>query len=152
MHGYRHTFTSEPLEELTKMVAESCGGDLDAMVFVSGGSEAVESALKLALQYHTGRGEKAAGASFAAQDVATHRAAELEAAIQELGPENIAAFVFEPVVGAAGGVVPAPERYAALVREICDRYGVLMIADEVTCGSGRCGNFRALEFDGVFQT
>ena len=62
---------------------------------------------------------------------------------------NVAAFVFEPVVGAAGGVVPAPDGYARLVREVCDRHGVLMIADEVMCGAGRCGTWRALEHDGV---
>src|SRR5437868_10955171 len=51
-HGYRYNFTSDPLEELTERVARSSGGELKHMVFVSGGSEAVESALKLALQYH----------------------------------------------------------------------------------------------------
>jgi adenosylmethionine-8-amino-7-oxononanoate aminotransferase len=61
----------------------------------------------------------------------------------------VAAFVFEPVVGAAGGVVPAPEGYARRIREICDRHGVLMIADEVMCGVGRCGTWRALAHDGV---
>ena len=65
------------------------------------------------------------------------------------GPETIAAFVFEPVVGAAGGCVPAPEGYAQAVREICSRYGVLMIADEVMSGAGRCGTWRALAHDGV---
>ena len=65
------------------------------------------------------------------------------------GATNVAAFIFEPVVGAAGGVVPAPDGYARLVREVCDRHGVLMIADEVMCGAGRCGTWRALEHDGV---
>ncbi len=51
--------------------------------------------------------------------------------------------------GAAGGCVPAPAGYAKRVREICDRYGVLLIADEVMCGAGRCGTWRALEADGV---
>jgi adenosylmethionine-8-amino-7-oxononanoate aminotransferase len=74
---------------------------------------------------------------------------ELEQAILREGPEHIAAFIFEPVVGAAGGCVPAPRGYARRVREICDRYGILMIADEVMCGAGRCGTWRALEFDGV---
>jgi len=53
------------------------------------------------------------------------------------------------VVGAAGGALPAPAGYAKRIREICDRYGVLMIADEVMCGAGRCGTWRALEHDGV---
>ena len=76
-------------------------------------------------------------------------AAELEAAILEHGPETIAAFIFEPVVGAASGCVPAPDGYAQRIRDICTRYGVLMIADEVMCGAGRTGPWRALERDGV---
>src|SRR6185312_11133170 len=62
---------------------------------------------------------------------------------------NVAAFIFEPVVGAAGGCVPAPPGYAKRVREICDRHGMLLIADEVMSGSGRCGPWRALAHDGV---
>jgi len=197
MHGYRYTFTSDPLEELTALLADACGADLDAMVFVSGGSEAMESCLKLALQYHAAKGEMRRRrfisrqrswhgntlgvlalsgflerrapfegalveasllspvnayrppAGVAPADVAAFCAKELEDEVLRLGPENVAAFVFEPVVGAAGGAVPAPPGYAVRVREICDRYGVLMIADEVMCGTGRCGTFRALEHDGV---
>ena len=76
-------------------------------------------------------------------------AAELDARILALGPENVAAFVFEPVVGAAGGVVPAPPGYVQAVREVCRRHEVLLIADEVMCGSGRCGTWLALEHEGV---
>jgi adenosylmethionine-8-amino-7-oxononanoate aminotransferase len=83
------------------------------------------------------------------EDTGEACAAELEAEILRLGAENVAAFIFEPVVGAAGGCVPAPPGYARRVREICDRHGVLMIADEVMCGAGRCGTWRALEHDGV---
>lgn len=196
-HGYRYTFSSEPLEELQALLTAAAGPEFDAMVFVSGGSEAVESALKIALQFHSARGEAGrrrfiarrrswhgntlgalavsdfsarrepfegalVEASFvnsvnayrppagvAVADLATHAAAELEAEILRIGPERVAAFIFEPVVGAAGGVLPAPEGYARQVREVCDRHGVLMIADEVMCGSGRCGTWRALEHDGV---
>jgi adenosylmethionine-8-amino-7-oxononanoate aminotransferase len=196
-HGYRYSFTSDPLEQLTEIVARRSGGGLTRMVFVSGGSEAVESCLKLALQYHAARGETSrrrfvsrqrswhgntlgalaisgfrdrrlpfegalTEASFLSavneyrppkgvrpEDVATYCADELEREILRQGPEHIAAFVFEPVVGAAGGAVPAPAGYAKRIREICDRYGVLMIADEVMCGAGRCGSWRALEHDGV---
>src|SRR4029450_4118522 len=56
-HGYRYNFTTDALEELTGIVAQKCGGSLKHMVFVTGGSEAVESCLKLALQYHAARGE-----------------------------------------------------------------------------------------------
>jgi len=196
-HGYRYTFTSDPLEQLEAPLTASAGPELSSMVFVSGGSEAVESALKIALQFHSARGEPGrrrfiarrrswhgntlgalavsdfsarrepfegalVEASFlpsvnayrpptgiAVADLAVHAAAELEAEILRVGPERVAAFIFEPVVGAAGGVIPAPSGYARLVREVCDRHGVLMIADEVMCGSGRCGTWRALEHDGV---
>ncbi|MDH3533960.1 MAG: aminotransferase class III-fold pyridoxal phosphate-dependent enzyme, partial [Gammaproteobacteria bacterium] len=74
---------------------------------------------------------------------------ELEQEILRLGAESVAAFIFEPVVGAAGGVVPAPPGYARRIRDVCDRYGVLLIADEVMCGSGRCGTWRALEHDAI---
>lgn len=57
-HGYRYTFSSDALEELQALIAAACGAELGAMVFVSGGSEAVESALKIALQYHSARGEQ----------------------------------------------------------------------------------------------
>jgi adenosylmethionine-8-amino-7-oxononanoate aminotransferase len=196
-HGYRYTFTSDPLEELTEIVRTQSGDGLDRMVFVTGGSEATESCLKIALQYHAARGEPSRrrfiarerswhgntlgalsvsgfkerrapfeGALLSAShlspvnvyrppanvrpdDAARACAAELEHEILRLGAANVAAFIFEPVVGAAGGAVPAPPGYARAVREICDRHGVLMIADEVMCGVGRCGTWRALAHDGV---
>jgi adenosylmethionine-8-amino-7-oxononanoate aminotransferase len=196
-HGYRYNFTTDALEELTEIVRDRCGGSLREMVFVTGGSEAVESCLKIALQYQTAIGRKsrrlfisrerswhgntlgALGLSGFAERTAAYEgafipsikippanayrpvpgamaetagpaaAAELEAAILRAGPENVAAFVFEPVVGAAGGCVPAPPGYAQAVRDICTRHGVLMIADEVMSGAGRCGTWRALAHDGV---
>jgi hypothetical protein len=196
-HGYRYNFTTDALEELAGIIAAACGGTLREMVFVSGGSEAVESAMKIALQYHSATGQRsrrrfisrerswhgntlgALGLSGFAERTAPFEggflpsikiapanayrplpgataetageaaARALEEAILQAGPETIAAFVLEPVVGAAGGVVPAPPGYARAVREICTRHGVLMIADEVMCGTGRCGTWRALEHDGV---
>lgn len=196
-HGYRYNFTTDALEELTEILRARCGGSLREMVYVTGGSEAVESCLKIALQYQTAIGQKlrrkfisrqrswhgntlgALGLSGFAERTAAYEgafipsvkispantyrpiagataetagaacAAELEAAILREGPETVAGFVFEPVVGAAGGCVPAPEGYAAAVREICSRYGVLMISDEVMSGAGRCGTWRALAHDGV---
>jgi hypothetical protein len=167
------------------------------MVYVTGGSEAVESCLKLALQYHAANGEMSRR-RFIARERSWHGntlgalsvsgflerkrafegslldvsrlspanvyrpvpgataetageacARELEDEILRIGPEKVCAFIFEPVVGAAGGCVPAPDGYAKRVRDICDRYGVLMISDEVMCGAGRCGTWRALERDGV---
>jgi adenosylmethionine-8-amino-7-oxononanoate aminotransferase len=189
-HGYRYNFTSDALEELTEIIARRCGGTLKNMVFVTGGSEAVESCLKLALQYQYAIGQKSRR-KFIARERSWHGntlgalgvsgflerriafqgafmdavrispanayrpepgaldAQQLEDAILREGAENIAAFIFEPVVGAAGGCVPAPEGYAKRVREICTRYGVLMIADEVMCGAGRTGTWRTLEQDGV---
>jgi adenosylmethionine-8-amino-7-oxononanoate aminotransferase len=85
----------------------------------------------------------------AAADLALHLAAELEGAITSLGPERVAAFIFEPIVGRAGGVVPAPEGYAQAIQAVCRKHDVLMIADEVMCGAGRTGSWRALEHEGV---
>ena len=196
-HGYRYNFTSDPLEELTEIVARRCGPDFGHMIFTTGGSEAVESALKIALHYHSANGEPSRRhfiarrrswhgntlgalsvsefkerrdpfegalipashlspansyrppAGVSPNQVAEFCADELEREITRLGAGRVAGFIFEPVVGAAGGVVPAPPGYARLVRDVCDRHGVLMIADEVMCGAGRCGTWRALDHDGV---
>ena len=82
-------------------------------------------------------------------ELAQYLAKELDQTIARLGPDTVAAFIFEPIVGAAGGVVPAPKEYCRAVREVCRKHHVVMIADEVMCGSGRSGTWRALEHDGV---
>lgn len=69
----------------------------------------------------------------------------LETAIRQQGPENVAAFIAEPVVGAALGVAPAPPGYFQIVREICNRYEVLFIADEVMTGWGRTGRLWGID-------
>jgi hypothetical protein len=74
---------------------------------------------------------------------------ELETTILRAGPENIIAFVAEPVVGATGGAIPPTPGYFQGVREICDRHRILFIADEVMCGMGRTGTMYAIEQDGV---
>ncbi|MEM9343411.1 MAG: aspartate aminotransferase family protein [Pseudomonadota bacterium] len=79
----------------------------------------------------------------------TRTAQELEAEILRLGPENVMAFMAEPVVGATLGAVPAVEGYFTKIREICDRYGVLLILDEVMCGMGRTGELFACTADDV---
>ena len=79
----------------------------------------------------------------------TRLAAELEAEFQRLGPDTVAAFIAEPVVGATAGCVSAPEGYFRAVREICDRHGALLILDEVMCGMGRTGTMHAWEQEGV---
>jgi adenosylmethionine-8-amino-7-oxononanoate aminotransferase len=73
----------------------------------------------------------------------------LETTIRQQGPENVAAFIAEPVVGAALGCAPAPEGYFQLIREICDRYDILFIADEVMTGWGRTGLLWGVDHWGV---
>lgn len=82
-------------------------------------------------------------------DFVARLAAELEAEFQRLGPDTVAAFVAEPVVGATGGCVPAPEGYFRSIRDICDRHGALLILDEVMCGMGRTGTLHAWEQEGI---
>jgi adenosylmethionine-8-amino-7-oxononanoate aminotransferase len=195
--GYRYLFSSEPLEALTHLLLELCGGEFGQIVYSGSGSEAVEGALKVALQYFAARGlpkkkrfiarersyhgntlgalsvsgflERRRPFEGSLLDVSFVSAAnayrplnglaggalvhalaqQLEAQILALGEEQVAAFIFEPVVGAAAGAVPAPEGYARAVREVCDRHDVLVISDEVMSGSGRCGTWRALEHDGI---
>ncbi len=72
-------------------------------------------------------------------------ARSLETAIRQQGPENVAAFIAEPVVGAALGVAPAPPGYFQIIREICDRTSVLFIADEVMTGWGRTGRLWGIQ-------
>ncbi|WEX08366.1 aspartate aminotransferase family protein [Chelativorans sp. AA-79] len=76
-------------------------------------------------------------------------AQQLEDKILELGPDTVMAFIAEPVVGATAGAVPPVPGYFRHIREICDRYGVLLILDEVMCGMGRTGTLFACEQDGV---
>src|SRR6478736_4664661 len=82
-------------------------------------------------------------------DFVARLVAELEAEFQRLGPDTVAAFIAEPVVGATAGCVPAPEGYFRAVREICDRHGALLILDEVMCGMGRTGTRHAWEREGI---
>ncbi|MBL4807063.1 MAG: aspartate aminotransferase family protein [Rhodobacteraceae bacterium] len=74
---------------------------------------------------------------------------ELETEIKRLGPENVMAFVAEPVVGATAGAVPPVAGYFKRIREICDKHGVLLILDEIMCGMGRTGTLFAIEQDGI---
>lgn len=195
--AFAHTgfFTSEPAEKLADRLIANAPTGIERVYLVSGGSEAVEAAIKLARQYflEVGQPERrrviarrqsyhgntlgalAAGgnawrrAQFApllaetshispcyeyrdrqdgeAQvDYGLRVANELEAEILRLGPETVMAFIAEPVVGATSGAVPAVPGYFKRIREICDKYGVLLILDEVMCGMGRTGHiFACLE-------
>ncbi len=187
-------FTTEAAEALADDLVEHAPPGIDHAYLVSGGSEAVEAALKLARQFHVERGEPGR-TRFIARELSFHgntlgalavgghmvrrapfqsmlfpvdrigpcyayrhrragedeaaygerAAALLEARIQELGPETVAAFVAEPVVGATAGAIPPAPGYFAAIRRICDRYGVLLILDEVMCGMGRTGTLHACE-------
>ena len=199
--AYAHTsfFSSEPAEALAEQLVGHEPGGLAWAYFVSGGSEAVEAALKMARQYFVEIGQPARGnfiarrqsyhgntlgalaaggnawrrapyapllsrafshvsAAFAYHEQRNHEteaefttrlAQELEAEFQRLGPDTVAAFVAEPVVGATAGCVPAPAGYFRAVREVCDRHGALLILDEVMCGMGRTGTLHAWEQEGV---
>ncbi|QJE00525.1 aspartate aminotransferase family protein [Massilia forsythiae] len=86
------------------------------------------------------------------QDTAEYTASlldELEATILHAGPDHVIAFCAEPVAGIGGGAVPPTPGYFRGVRALCDKYGILFIADEATCGMGRTGTLFALEQDGV---
>ena len=83
------------------------------------------------------------------EDYARRSAAMLESKILELGADTVMAFVAETVVGATSGVVPAVGDYFKHIREICDRYGVLLILDEIMCGMGRTGTLHACEQEGI---
>ncbi len=174
-----------PAAALAKKLAELSPGDMDRVFFVSGGSEAVESAWKLARQYFLAKGEPQRmkviarrtayhGTTLGALSITsippirapfepmlnqlvTHvsrtdnpRAAEeIEEAILAEGPETVAAVFLEPVQNSGGCFVPY-EGYWQQVREICDKYGVLLVSDEVICAFGRLGTwFGGQKFDYV---
>ncbi|CAM3918474.1 aspartate aminotransferase family protein [Bordetella muralis] len=198
--AYAHTsfFTTEVAETLADKLAQSAPGDLNHVYFVSGGSEAVEAALKLARQYFVEIGQPSRRHFIARRQsyhgntlgalaiggnawrrepflpllVPAHHvspcypyrerregendmqyaqrlADELEATILELGPDTVAAFVAETVVGATAGALAPVGDYLKRIRAVCDKYGVLLILDEVMSGMGRTGYLFACEEDGV---
>ena len=198
--AYAHTafFTTEVAERLADRLIEDAPPGLSHVYLVSGGSEAIEAALKMARQYFVEIGQPqrrhviarrqsyhgntlgalAVGgnawrrAQFEPLLIETHhidpcyayrlqrehesdadysaRAAQaLEDRIVEIGPGRVIAFVAETVVGATAGAVPPVADYFKRVRAICDRYGVLLILDEVMCGMGRTGTLHACEQDGI---
>ncbi|MFE0756846.1 aspartate aminotransferase family protein [Inquilinus sp. NPDC058860] len=83
------------------------------------------------------------------EDYAARAAQALEDKILELGPETVAAFVAETVVGATMGAVPPVADYFKRIRAICDRHGVLLVLDEVMCGMGRTGTLHACTQEGI---
>ncbi|WP_226627124.1 aspartate aminotransferase family protein [Alloyangia pacifica] len=195
--GYRLHFETEASEKLAAKTAEKMPEGLDKVFFVSGGSEAIESAMKLARQWAVAtdqgsrwkvisRSPSYHGCTLGAlaitgyapltapfapmmrempkvpaprayldgldpDDPATghHYADLLAETIEREGPDSVLAFVLEPVGGASTGALVPPEGYMHRVREICDRYGVLLIMDEVMTGAGRTGAFLGCEHWGT---
>ncbi|MEX3931526.1 aspartate aminotransferase family protein [Paraburkholderia phymatum] len=197
---YAHTsfFTTQPAEELASYLVDRAPQGLGHVYFVSGGSEAIEAALKLARQYFVETGEpqrrhiiarrqsyhgntlgalaiggnawrrepflpllidahhvspcyayREQRADETEEQFAQRLADELEQKILELGSQTVAAFVAETVVGATAGAVPPVREYFRKIRAVCDRYGVLLILDEIMSGMGRTGHLFACEEDGV---
>lgn len=200
MLDFAHTafFTHPAQEQLADRITALFGDPGARVYFTCGGSEANETALKAAWQYHRARGEgqrkiiisrehsyhgntfgtlsvsgnplrRAASAAplldwpriapcyplryrqqqETPEAYALRAADELEAAIMQAGPDQVAAFIIEPVVGSSLGAVAAEAGYLQRVREICDRHGLLLIFDEIMCGSGRTGTFFAHQHEQV---
>jgi adenosylmethionine-8-amino-7-oxononanoate aminotransferase len=198
--AYAHTsfFSTEVAEHLADTLIASAPHGISHAYLVSGGSEAMEAALKLARQYFVEKGEPqrarfiarrnsyhgntlgalAVGGNqwrrrqFApllidvehvappyayrdqhegqsAEQYGERLAQELQATIERLGGENVIAFVAETVGGATSGALTSPPGYFKRVREICDRYGMLLILDEVMCGMGRTGVLHACQHEGI---
>src|SRR6185437_2091185 len=154
------TFAHPPAAELAAKLAELAPGGINRAFFVSGGSEAVESAWKLARQYHAANGQpmrrkviarKVANTNLYRCKYCSDRsectlacADEVAETIEQEGPETVAMVIMEPVQNSGGTFTPHPS-YHRRVREICDHYGVLQVADEVICGFGRLGEWFGCE-------
>ena len=188
---------NEPAMRLADKLATLAPGDIDKFVFECSGSEAVESAMKLAKLYHYYNGEKnrykavsrygayhgvnglglralgvvvpmrvmfdpgSGGGVFIPSpycyrcfyklsypDCGLKCAEHLEEAVNIEGPELVSVFIGEPVQQGFGSYSP-PEGYWQAIRRICDKYGILMISDEVICGFGRTGKMFGIEHFGV---
>jgi adenosylmethionine-8-amino-7-oxononanoate aminotransferase len=187
--AYRLHFENQPAEDLARRLAALMPEGMDKVFFVSGGSEAVESCLKLARQYAVAVGQSSRwkiisrfpsyhGATLGALAVTGYQpltqpfepmmrvmpkiaaptayldrdqlsmeqrglryADLLEQKILKEGPDSVLGFIMEPIGGASTGALVAPDSYYPRIREICDRYGILLIHDEVMSGGGRTGRF-----------
>jgi len=197
---YAHTsfFTTHAAEALADHLSQHAPAGLNKVYFLSSGSEAVETAIKMARQYHVDHAEPSRARFIARRqsyhgntlgalsiggnlprrtlyepllmDVlhvspcfpyryqshgesdeaySTRLAAELEDTIVQAGPETVAAFFAETVVGATAGAVAPVDGYFKKIRQVCDKYGVLLILDEIMCGMGRTGTLHAFEQEGV---
>jgi adenosylmethionine-8-amino-7-oxononanoate aminotransferase len=193
-----YNFATPSTIALAQKLAELAPGDLDRVFFTSGGSDAVEAALKIAKQYHWLGGEQKrtkiisrrgsyhgsthyamsiTGAShdfnsrifsplvpgcvqvpahncYRCEYEKTYPSCEIlcgrsiEKAILHEGPETVAAIIAEPIPSAAS-IYPPPDEYLPMLREIADKYGILLIIDEVINGFGRTGRMFACEHWGI---
>lgn len=195
---YRSQFTSQPAEELANKLNALLNANEDYWsFFVNSGSEAVETAMKIAIQHWQEKGNYRKnkilsrwisyhGITIGALSLSGHIkrrerfvhiledcpvvappycyrcpfnqsypdcqlscASDLEKAIERAGADQIAAFIAEPIVGAAGGAITPPDGYYQKIRDICDRHNILFIADEVMTGLGRTGKMFGLDHWGV---
>ena len=194
---YRSQFTSEAAENLALKMADMLPGNLNWCFFVNSGSEATETAMKMAIQYWQEKGVQSKskvlsrwvsyhGITLGALSMSGHTARrarfvplledfpvihppycyrcpynlestscnylcahELETAINRIGPNQIAAFIAEPVIGAAGGAIAPPPGYYKVLKQICEDHDILFIADEVMTGCGRTGTMLACEQWGI---
>ncbi len=194
---YRSQFSSVPAENLANRLMKIAPGDINWSFFVNSGTEAVETAMKISIQYwqEVGRPDKNQvisrwksyhGITIGALSLSGHAdrrkrfeallekspvveppycyrcpfsleypgcglkcAEDLERAILEIGAEEVAAFVAEPIIGAAAGAISPPDGYYQRIAEICKKYDILFIADEVMTGIGRTGKMFAMEHWGV---
>ncbi|NMH73014.1 aspartate aminotransferase family protein [Bacillus sp. RO2] len=190
---YRSQFSSVPAEKLATKISSITPGDINWSFFVNSGTEAVETAMKISIQYwqEVGQPQKNQiisrwksyhGITIGALSLSGHAdrrkrfepllekspvveppycyrcpfhleypacglkcAEDLERAILEIGEENIAAFVAEPVIGAAAGAICPPDGYYQKIAEICKKHHIHFIADEVMTGIGRTGKMFAME-------
>ena len=197
--GYVHgtQFTTKSIEDYAEALGKILPEGLGKLYFLSGGSESVEAAIKLARQYYLESGQSqrwrvvsrwhsyhgnTLGALSLTGRIGMRRpylpllidfphfpppycyrcpsglsypecelecAKVLEHVIQMEGPETISAVILEPIIGATIGAVVPPEGYLSLIKEICKRYGILLIDDEVMTGMGRTGRWFAVEHWGV---
>ncbi|SDW18825.1 aspartate aminotransferase family protein [Paenibacillus sp. CF384] len=188
---YRSQFTSEPAEQLAKRLSDMAPGHDYWSFFVNSGSEATETAMKIAIQYWQEQGRLGKnkvisrrmsyhGITLGALSMSGHVtrrrrfvplleelpvvaapycyrcplsapscgqacADDLETNIKRIGAEHIAAFIAEPIIGAAGGAVVPPEGYYERIKAICEKYEILFIADEVMTGIARTGAMFGME-------
>jgi len=190
------SYTTVPTVQLAETISELLPGDMDRLFFVSGGSEAVETAIKIAKQVQSMRGFPKRykiiarrgsyhGMTYGAMSLTSMRnetyfgpfmpgvyhvqspnnyrpqfpplsgeaddiacANAVEAEIEFQGPDTVAAVIGEPISTANGVQIPSP-KYWQRLREICDKHGVLLIADEVINGWGRSGTYFAIEHFGI---